>query len=164
MNKKERQALLKILLIKEEVSDKEFNNVLKFLSEEIANDSGLSAIVKKEFSTKTRTRESIPILINKYKSEDSKKYNLLTNLYKSVQEATIFKGIPEIKLFVEKASLKEVNGKSKGELINQIFNIFMNLETNEIIRLVDENIETNPIDKDSSYKKLSEFIMNVPDK
>lgn len=164
MNKKERQTLLKILLIREEVSEKEFNNVLNFLSEEIANDSSLSATVKKEFSTKTRTRESIPILINKYKSEDSKKYNLLTKLYKSVQEATIFKGIPEIKLFVEKTGLKGVNGKSKGEFINQIFNCLMNLETNEIIKLVDENIEFSSIDKDKSYKKLSEFIMNVSDK
>ncbi|HAS7013910.1 TPA: hypothetical protein I7289_24315, partial [Vibrio parahaemolyticus] len=49
MNKKERQAILKILLIREELSEKEFNNVIHYLSEEISGSDVVEKIVKKEF-------------------------------------------------------------------------------------------------------------------
>lgn len=52
MNAKERQALLKILLIKEELNAYEFNNVLDFIKNEIVNSSDWSDKIKKHTPSK----------------------------------------------------------------------------------------------------------------
>lgn len=158
MNKKERQALLKILLIREELNEKEFNNIINFIKSELLEESNLETIVKKEFSNKKKSRDSITSLISSLKSTQQEKYKLLSELYRFVQDATILKSVSDARNFGDYIGLKNTNNQSKAEVIYSIFEEFVTIDNESVIRLVSK-IDTSTEKDDDSYKRLSDFII-----
>lgn len=161
VNKKERQAILKILLIREELSEKEFSNVIHYLSEEISGSDVVEKIVKKEFLGKKQSKVTTISLINDIKSTHPEKYELLSELYRATQDGTVFKGMPEIKLFLERAKIYPAKGKAKSEQIHHIFQYLVKLSYDDLNEVI-KKIEYSCLDNDDSYRNLSNFIIQSP--
>lgn len=159
MNKKERQAVLKMLLIREELTDKEFINAIEFIKQELVEGTSSEQVLKNTFSTKKKNRDTIPEIFSEIKKDQPEKYRLLTELYKYVQDATIFKTVAEARQFGNMIGLNNTSSKAKQEII---FNIFKALSemSNEIIVEQLTKVQKPEEKSDESYQRLSKFLMN----
>lgn len=159
MNKNERQAVLKMLIIREELTDKEFINAINFIQQELVGVQDTDSILKKEFSVKKKRLDNIPALLNEIKKEQPEKYDVLNGLYKYVQDATIFKTVIEARNFASEIGVKNISSKAKQEVIAIIFEALSDM-SHEIILEKISNIKLHSEESDESYQRLSKFIMN----
>ncbi|MCF5840954.1 hypothetical protein [Aeromonas veronii] len=162
MNAKERQALLKILLIKEELNAHEFNNVLDFIKNEIVNSGDWSDKIKKTYPQQKRNRSSLLELINDLKKDEPEKYEILHNLYKAHRSGLIFQGVADVRSFAERSKLFDVDGKNKSEIIYKLFEKLSSLRYEQLENAT-LNVAKISSKDDDAYKNLSNFIMS-PDK
>ncbi|MCF7519833.1 hypothetical protein [Pseudoalteromonas sp. L21] len=159
MNKKERQAVLKMLLIREDLTDKEFFNAIDFIRGELIEGNSLETILQKDFSVKKKSRETTPELLNELKNKQPEKYKLLTELYKYVQDATVFKSVSGARQFGRIIGLKDTDAQPKQKVISNIFKVLSEMN-NELIVEQMEKVEQFTEKSDESYQKLSKFLMN----
>lgn len=158
MNKNERQAVLKMLLIREELTDKEFVNAIDFVKQELIGNQSTEKILKQEFSIKKKSLDKIPALLDEIKQKQPEKYELLNGLYKCAQDATIFKTVADARKFGNMIGLKNTTTQAKQEVISNIFEALSEMSHNVIVEKI-SNIEQASEQSDESYKKLSRFIM-----
>ncbi len=158
MNKKERQALLKILLIREELTDKEFCNVIDFIRQELDDKQDTEKIVKKQFSMKKKSRDSVTNLILSLKDKQQENYEIINSLYRLVQDGTVFSSVSDARKFADILGLKNTNSYNKTEVIYQIFHTLVSMEKEKLISVA-SRIEMENDKTDEKYLRLSEFIM-----
>jgi hypothetical protein len=163
MNKKERQAILNILLIKENLNENEFDNVLQFITEISSNKISMEKILKDNFSSRKRNTESITQMISAFKTTDSDKYKTLNDFYKLTKDGTVFRSFPEVKIFIESSGLKQLLLKNKQETINEILRFLCSIANEEIMSLLTNHVKDTHDDGYKSYKNLSDFIINPND-
>ncbi|WP_279146777.1 hypothetical protein [Photobacterium carnosum] len=158
MNKKERQALLKILLIREELTDKEFNNVIEFIRSELSDGQDIEKTIKKQFSSKKKSRDSITALILSLKETENEKYQYINRLYRLIQDGSILKTVSEARKFGNLLGLKNISGQSKSDINYNIIEALVGMESRTILQMVSK-VETTADKNDESYHRLSEFII-----
>lgn len=160
MNKKERQAVLKMLLIREELTDKEFVNAIDFIKRELIDGNSSESVLKTNFSVKKRSRDTTPELLSELKKEQPEKHKLLTELYKYVQDATVFKTVAEARQFGRMIGLKDTGDRAKQEVITNIFKALSEM-SNELIVKQMTKVDQFTEKSDESYQRLSRFLMNT---
>jgi len=158
MNKKERQALLKILLVREELTDKEFNNVIEFIRAELIEGQDTEKTVKKQFSSKKKNRDTITTLIMSLKDTDNEKYQRINGLYKLMQDGSILKTVSEARKFGDLLGLKNTNSQSKSDIVYNIVEALIGMESKAVAQMISK-METTTDKHDESYHRLSEFII-----
>lgn len=158
MNKNERQAVLKMLLIREDLTDKEFVNAIDFIKKELIGEANTEKILKQDFSMKKKSRDTILELLTEVKREHPDKYELLMELYKYVQDATIFKTVADARKFGNMIGLKNTNSQTKQEVISNIFETLTKM-SHEVILEQMSKVEFFSAKSDDSYQRLSKFIM-----
>lgn len=158
MNKKERQALLKILLVREELSDKEFNNVIEFIRGELIGGQSAEKIIKKQFAAKKKSRDSITALVSSLKETQQEKYELVNGLYQLVQDGSIFKTVSEVRKFSSLLGLKNINSQNKLDVTYGIFDALVKMQTADVAKVV-STVDMTTNKDDESYHRLSEFII-----
>ncbi|WP_017092002.1 hypothetical protein [Vibrio splendidus] len=158
MNKKERQALLKILLVREELTDKEFNNVIEFIRAELSEGEDTEKTVKKQFSSKKKSRDSIAALIMSLKNTDNEKYQRINGLYKLMQDGSILKTVSEARKFGDLLGLKNTSSQSKSDIVYSIVEALVGMESKAVALMISQ-METTTDKHDESYHRLSEFII-----
>ncbi|MBY8066287.1 hypothetical protein KW467_20430 [Vibrio fluvialis] len=159
MNKKERQAVLKMLLIREELTDKEFVNAIDFIRRELIDGNSSESVLQKNFSAKKKSRDTTPELLSELKKEQPEKHRLLTELYKYVQDATVFKTVADARQFGRMIGLKDTGVQAKQEVITNIFKVLSEM-SNELIVEQLTKVDQFTEKSDEPYQKLSKFIMN----
>lgn len=159
MNKNERQAVLKMLLIREELTDKEFVNAIDFIKQELISSQSTDKILKQEFSVKKKNLDKTPALLNEIKHDQPEKYELLIGLYKYVQDATIFKTVADARNFGNMIGLKNTTSLAKQEVIFNIFEALSEMSHEVIVEKMSK-VELLSEQSDESYQKLSRFLMN----
>lgn len=158
MNKKERQALLKILLVREELTDKEFNNVIDFIRAELSEGQDTEKTVKKQFSSKKKSRDSITALIMSLKDTDNEKYQRINGLYKLMQDGSILKTVSEARKFGDLLGLKNTSNQSKSDVVYNIVEALVGMESKVVAQMISK-MEMTTDKHDESYHRLSEFII-----
>lgn len=158
MNKKERQALLKILLVREELTDKEFNNVIDFIRAELSEGQDTEKTVKKQFSYKKKSRDSITALIMSLKDTDNEKYQRINGLYKLMQDGSILKTVSEARKFGDLLGLKNTSNQSKSDVVYNIVEALVGMESKAVAQMISK-MEMTTDKHDESYHRLSEFII-----
>lgn len=160
MNKKEKQAILKILLIKEDLSEKEFTNVIKFICDTASSNISTETLIKDKLTSGKEIKETIIELIGKMKDIDVEKYNIINEFYHLTKDGTVFRTFPEVKEFVDSCGLKPLLSKTKHETINSIIKHLLKIPKEDAVRLLKSHVVTNNDSDNESYKKLSNFIIN----
>ncbi|MEC4724298.1 hypothetical protein HWQ46_01885 [Shewanella sp. D64] len=158
MNKKERQALLKILLVREELTDKEFNNVIEFIRAELSDGQDTEKTIKKQFSSKKKSWDSITTLILSLKDTENEKYQIINGLHKLMQDGSILKTVSEARKFGNVLGLKDTSSQSKSDIIYNIIEALVGMESRTVAQMVSK-METTTDKHDESYHRLSEFII-----
>lgn len=160
MNKKEKQAILKILLIKEELSEKEFNNVIKFICDTASSNVSTETLIKNKLTPVKEIKETVIELIGKIKDIDSEKYNIINEFYHLTKDGTVFRTFPEVKEFIDGCGLKSLLLKTKRETVNEIIKYLLNIPKEDAVRILKNHVVSNNDNDNESYKKLSNFIIN----
>ncbi|EGR1860871.1 hypothetical protein QXB71_004030 [Vibrio cholerae] len=158
MNKNERQALLKILLVREELTDKEFNNVIEFIRAELNDGQDTENTIKKQFSSKKKSRDSITALILSLKDKENEKYQRINELYKLIQDGSILKTVSEARKFGDLLGLKNTSNQSKSDIVYKIIEALVGMESRTLAHMV-SSIDMTLDKHDESYRRLSEFII-----
>lgn len=167
MKTKAKQAVLKIMLLQEEFTEKEIKEAVNYIN------SNKKTSLNELFKEKTNNNATQPSsdskefedqesrVVQDLVNVDPEKYKILSEVDSLIRKSAILRSNEDIKNLASKLSKNFPKTKSRKESIPKIMAILADLDISKIKTVVEEILKSNnSIGSDSEYQKLAQYLIN----
>ena len=166
MNKRIRQAVLRILLLQEEftqnelaeaatvVSDGDANSLIELLSRKKPSASHASA------KRPQKNGQHLSKAVQNIKDTDPERYELLSDFERMIREESVLPTMVEIRKLGAKTGKDFKPGKGRREMIPKLMGGLIELPMQEMRELIADAVDA--ADGESDYHTLAEFLIHGP--
>jgi hypothetical protein len=172
MNSKVVQIALRISLLKEEFSEAEITEAVKFLEEQGSASALLAFLAGRKtvdftFEKKRSRHKSKPL--KEYRSKavlelednDPEKYQLLAEFDSLIREGKILPKLEDIKKLGERLSKDFAPKNSRREAISKLMSLIANRPVDEIGEIIRRTLSSAQFEnQNSDYQELARFIIS----
>ncbi len=160
---------LRIAAIKEEFSEDEILQAVKFLEEQGSTSAVLTHLAsrKREIGTRRKRGHKVKSIedqrskaVLELQHKDPEKFHVLSEFDSLLRKSSILPEVSDIKRFGERLSKDFAPRSSRRESISKLMTLLADRSLDEIREVVKASLSTARIDeRDSDYQRLAQFII-----
>lgn len=101
-------------------------------------------------------------LLEKIRKGDAAKYRLLSDFYLRLRDNEILKDTQDIRLFATSVGIKEIQGKSRKELVPRLMRLLIVMPFNRLQRPVESADSISETNRERGYSVLTDKLLGKP--